>query len=72
GQAPLFHLPGDILGTRLGGTGVGIINGWSYMGASFAGAALGFVMDSWGLMSCILLMAVISFGGAFFIAFVKR
>lgn len=71
-QAPLFNLPGDILGTRLGGTGVGIINGWSYMGASFAGAALGFVMDSWGLMSCILLMAVISFGGAFFIAFVKR
>lgn len=29
-----FNLPGDILGTRLGGTGVGIVNGWSYLGAS--------------------------------------
>ena len=71
-QAPLFNLPGDILGTRLGGTGVGIVNGWSYIGASFAGITLGFVMDSFGLTSCIMLMALISLAGAGIILFVKR
>lgn len=71
-QAPLFNLPGDVLGTRLGGTGVGIVNGWSYIGASFAGVALGFTMDSWGLTSCLLLMSVISFIGAAVIILVRR
>lgn len=71
-QAPLFNLPGDILGTRLGGTGVGIVNGWSYIGASFAGITLGFVMDSFSLTSCVLLMAVISFAGAALIFKVRR
>ena len=52
-QAPLFNLPGDILGTRLGGTGVGIVNGWSYLGASFAGISLGAMMDAFGLTSCL-------------------
>lgn len=63
-QAPLFNLPGDILGTRLGGTGVGIVNGWSYLGASFAGISLGAMMDAFGLTSCLLLMAGISLAGA--------
>lgn len=71
-QAPQFNLPGDILGTRLGGTGVGIVNGWSYMGASFAGVSLGFVMDHLGLLSCLVLMAVISFLGAVAILFVRQ
>lgn len=71
-QAPLFNLPGDILGDRLGGTGVGIVNGWSYIGASFAGTALGFVMDNFGLTSCVLLMAVISLIGAAVIAVVRK
>lgn len=71
-QAPLFNLPGDILGTRLGGTGVGIVNGWSYIGASFAGVTLGLVMDSFGLISCILLMAVISLIGAIVIVVVRK
>lgn len=71
-QAPLFNLPGDILGTRLGGTGVGIVNGWSYIGASFAGITLGLVMDSFGLISCILLMAVISLMGAIVIFIVRK
>lgn len=71
-QAPLFNLPGDILGTRLGGTGVGIVNGWSYIGASFAGITLGFVMDNFGLTSCLLLMAGISFAGALIIVAVRR
>ncbi|MCQ4636527.1 MFS transporter [Anaerovorax odorimutans] len=71
-QAPLFNLPGDLLGTRLGGTGVGIVNGWSYIGASFAGVTLGFVMDRFGLTSCLLLMAGISFLGALVIAIVRK
>lgn len=71
-QAPLFNLPGDILGTRLGGTGVGIVNGWSYIGASFAGITLGFVMDSFGLISCILLMSFLSLAGAVIIAIVRK
>lgn len=71
-QAPIFNLPGDILGSRLGGTGVGVVNGWSYIGASFAGGTLGFMMDHFGLTSGILLMAGISLTGALVIAVVKK
>lgn len=71
-QAPLFNLPGDILGTRLGGTGVGIVNGWSYLGASFAGISLGAIMDAFGLTSCLLLMAGISLAGAVVTAVLRR
>ena len=71
-QAPLFNLPGDILGTRLGGTGVGIVNGWSYLGASFAGISLGAMMDAFGLTSCLLLMAGISLAGAVVTAMLRR
>lgn len=71
-QAPLFNLPGDILGTRLGGTGVGIVNGWSYLGASFAGITLGAMMDTFGLTSCLLLMAGISLLGAIVILVLRK
>ena len=71
-QAPLFNLPGDILGTRLGGTGVGIVNGWSYLGASFAGISLGAMMDAFGLTSCLLLMAGISLLGAIVILVLRK
>lgn len=71
-QAPLFNLLGDILGTRLGGTGVGIVNGWSYLGASFAGISLGAMMDAFGLTSCLLLMAGISLAGAVVTAVLRR
>ncbi len=71
-QAPIFNLPGDILGSRLGGTGVGITNGWSYIGASLSGIALGWLLDSYGLMSGILLMAFVSIIGAVFILIVRR
>ena len=71
-QAPLFNLPGDILGPRLGGTGVGIVNGWSYLGASFAGISLGAMMDAFGLTSCLLLMAGISLVGAVVTAVLRR
>lgn len=71
-QAPIFNLPGDILGPRLGGTGVGVVNGWSYIGASFAGGTLGLVMDHFGLTGGLLLMAGISLMGAVLIYFVRR
>jgi OPA family glycerol-3-phosphate transporter-like MFS transporter len=59
-QTPLFDLPGDILGKEMGGTGVGIMDGWMYVGASFAGVFLGWWMDSYGLTSGVMLMAVVS------------
>jgi len=71
-QAPIFNLPGDILGSRLGGTGVGVVNGWSYIGASFAGGTLGLLMDSSGLVSGLLLMAGVSLLGAIAILKVRK
>ncbi|MGI6257506.1 MAG: MFS transporter [Anaerovoracaceae bacterium] len=71
-QAPIFNLPGDILGPKLGGTGVGVVNGWSYIGASFAGGSLGLVMDYFGLTNGLLLMAGISLLGAILIYLVRR
>lgn len=59
-QTPLFDLPGDILGKEMGGTGVGIMDGWMYIGASFAGVFLGWWLDSYGLTSGVMLMAVVS------------
>jgi OPA family sugar phosphate sensor protein UhpC-like MFS transporter len=71
-QAPIFNLPADILGSRLGGTGVGVVNGWSYIGASFAGGTLGLLMDYSGLTSGLLLMAGVSLLGALAIIKVKQ
>jgi OPA family glycerol-3-phosphate transporter-like MFS transporter len=59
-QTPLFNLPGDILGKELGGTGVGILDGWMYVGASFAGFFLGWWLDTYGLMAGVSLMAIVS------------
>lgn len=71
-QAPVFNLPGDLLGPRLGGTGVGIVNGWSYLGASFSGGALGFVMDRCDLTSGLLLMTFVSLAGALLACWIRR
>lgn len=71
-QAPIFSLPGDILTPRLGGTGVGLVNGWSYIGASFAGGAMGLMMDNFHLTSGLLLMAGVSLAGAIGAVIVKR
>ena len=59
-QTPLFDLPGDILGKEMGGTGAGIMDGWMYVGASFAGVFLGWWLDSYGLTSGVMLMAIVS------------
>jgi len=59
-QTPLFDLPGDILGKEMGGTGAGIMDGWMYIGASFAGVFLGWWLDTYGLTSGVMLMAIVS------------
>ncbi len=71
-QAPIFNLPGDVLGPNLGGTGVGIVNGWSYLGASFAGGSLGFVMDHYTLTAGLMLMGALSLAGAILAVLIKR
>ena len=58
-QTPLFDLPGDILGKEMGGTGVGIMDGWMYVGASFAGVFLGWWLDQFGYVSGIQLMGIV-------------
>ncbi len=59
-QTPLFDLPGDILGKEMGGTGAGIMDGWLYVGASFAGAFLGSILDNYGLTQSLMVMAAVS------------
>lgn len=44
--APIFNIPGDVLGNRLAATGVGIMNGFGYLGAAFAGVGFGALMDA--------------------------
>ncbi len=71
-QAPLFSLPGDILGDKLGATGSGVMNGWSYVGASFSGVFLGWIMDNSGFMAGILFLAVICAVGSGLALTIKR
>ncbi|GAG36616.1 unnamed protein product, partial [marine sediment metagenome] len=59
-QTPLFNLPGDILGKEMGGTGAGIMDGWLYLGAAFAGFFLGGILDNYGLTQGLMLMAAVS------------
>ncbi len=65
--APIFNIPGDVLGNRLAATGVGIMNGFGYLGAAFAGVGFGALMDAIGgtnsfyvITSLCLLGAVLS------------
>lgn len=70
-QAPLFNIPGDVLGTRLGGTGSGIMNGWGYVGAIFAGVGLGRIIDVSGFMAGIMVLAGICLVGAILSLFLR-
>jgi len=71
-QTPLFDLPGDILGAERGGMGVGIMDGWMYVGASFAGVFLGWWLDTYGLLSGVSLMAVVSLVSGLAAALIRR
>ncbi|WZL74195.1 MFS transporter [Clostridiaceae bacterium 35-E11] len=71
-QAPIFNLPEAILGSRLSGTATGIVNGWSYIGASLSGIFLGWLFDGYGFNMGILFMAIISLIGGMVICLVRR
>ena len=71
-QAPIFNLPSAILGSRLGGTGAGITNGWSYIGASLSGVLLGSFLDSQGFISIFLVMSLVSVLGGILVPFAKE
>ena len=60
-QTPLFTMPADILGKRMGSTGAGIMDGWMYIGASLAGVGLGGILDVHGLTTGVLVMAAAAF-----------
>jgi OPA family glycerol-3-phosphate transporter-like MFS transporter len=53
-MAPMSCLPGDILGGDKGAAGNGLLYGMAYIGAMFAGSALGYIMDIGGNMAGIL------------------
>ena len=63
-QAPIFNIPADILGNRLGGTGVGIMNGYGYVGAAFAGVGFGWIIDTFGSSTAMIITGVLCFVGA--------
>ncbi|MEW6622468.1 MAG: MFS transporter [Bacillota bacterium] len=71
-QVPLFNLPGDLLGYRLCGTGTGIMNGWSYIGASLAGVLLGWILDNQGYLGLLLVCASACFLGTAAAYSIKR
>ncbi|MBN1853594.1 MAG: hypothetical protein JW829_12755 [Pirellulales bacterium] len=56
-ETPLYLLPGQILGKQRGATGVGIMNGYQYVGASLSGFFLGWWQDEFSVGSMLLLLA---------------
>jgi sugar phosphate permease len=71
-QSPLFDLPGDILGRAASGTGVGIMDGWMYVGASFAGVFLGWWLDQFGYASGIQLMGIVGIVSGFLAILIRK
>ena len=63
-QAPIFNIPADILGNRLSGTGVGIMNGYGYVGAAFAGVGFGWLIDTFGSSTAMLVAGALCICGA--------
>ncbi|MEG1497536.1 MAG: MFS transporter, partial [Clostridiales bacterium] len=70
-QAPIFNIPGDILGNRLSGTGVGIMNGYGYIGAAFAGVGFGWIIDSFGSATAMIVAGCVCFLGAVLSLFLR-
>lgn len=63
-QAPIFNIPADILGNRLSGTGVGIMNGYGYVGAAFAGVGFGWLIDTFGSSTAMPVAGALCICGA--------
>ncbi|NLE37185.1 MAG: MFS transporter [Pirellulaceae bacterium] len=56
-ETPLYLLPGKILGRERGATGVGIMNGYMYIGASLSCYFLGWWLDHFTISSMLLFLA---------------
>lgn len=69
--APIFNIPGDILGNRLAATGVGIMNGFGYLGAAFAGVGFGALMDAIGGTNSFYVITAICILGAILSLFLR-
>ncbi|MEG1497512.1 MAG: MFS transporter [Clostridiales bacterium] len=61
---PIFNIPGDVLGNRLAATGVGIMNGFGYLGAAFAGVGFGALMDAVGGTNSFYIISALCVVGA--------
>lgn len=69
--APIFNIPGDVLGTRLAATGVGIMNGFGYLGAAFAGVGFGALMDAIGGTNSFYVITALCVVGAILSLFLR-
>ena len=69
--APIFNIPGDILGNRLAATGVGIMNGFGYLGAAFAGVGFGALMDAIGGTNSFYVITALCLLGAVLSLFLR-
>jgi OPA family glycerol-3-phosphate transporter-like MFS transporter len=71
-ETPLYVLPGQILGKERGATGVGIMGGCMYVGASASGAFLGWWLDNYSVSSMLLLLAGVCVFSSFVSATIRR
>jgi MFS transporter, OPA family, glycerol-3-phosphate transporter len=71
-ETPLYVLPGQILGKERGATGVGIMGGCMYVGASLSGAFLGWWLDHYSVSSMLLLLAGVCVFSSFVSATIRR
>ena len=71
-ETPLYVLPGQILGKERGATGVGIMGGCMYVGASASGAFLGWWLDHYSVSSMLLLLAGVCVFSSFVSATIRR
>ncbi|MGN1011807.1 MAG: MFS transporter, partial [Clostridia bacterium] len=69
--APIFNVPADILGNRLAGTGVGIMNGFGYLGAALAGVGFGALMDAVGGTNSFYIITAFCILGAILSIFLR-
>jgi MFS transporter, OPA family, glycerol-3-phosphate transporter len=71
-ETPLYLLPGQILGKERGATGVGIMGGYMYVGASLSGFLLGWWLDQFSISSVLQLLAGVCVFSSFVSMTIRR
>jgi MFS transporter, OPA family, glycerol-3-phosphate transporter len=71
-ETPLYVLPGQILGKERGATGVGIMGGCMYIGASLSGVFLGWWLDHYSVSSMLILLAYVCVFSSLVSATIRR